>query len=101
MDDRLDGYDSFYFSKSIEERISEFNQKELNSQVFMLFEAGNCIGATVQKDNYVRYYRFHDFYVCLHYHIEEDRVSHCYAFDDYLELIPLRDELNMDAFVWK
>lgn len=102
MDDYDDGYDELlHFSESSRLTWQNFNQWELESQVFTLMDAGTFMGTTVQKEHYVRYYSVENFYACLFYHIEEDRVSRCFAFDDPTELDPLWDQLDIDAFVLK
>jgi len=102
MDDYDDGYDELlHFEESLKLTIQNFNKWELGSQVFTLMYSGTFLGTAVFQEYYVRFYSLENFYACLYYHLKEDRVSHCYAFDDPAELDPLWDELDMDAFVLK
>lgn len=81
--------------------VHNFNQWELEIQVLYIISLGKYIGTNVQKVHYVLYYQLNDFYACLFHHLEEDKVSHCYAFDDPDELNPLWDQLDIDPFLLK
>lgn len=81
--------------------VNNFNHCELVSQVYHIMDIGKYLGTTVQKEHYVLYYQLNDFYACLFHNLEENRVSHCHAFDDPDELNPLWDQLDISPFILK
>lgn len=98
MDDYPEAYNLSDFYEGNKLSFSSFNQCELESQVFHIMNIGTYIGTTVQREHYALYYQLNDFYACLFHNLEEDRVSHCYAFNDPDELNPLWDQLDIDPF---
>lgn len=100
MDESQEYIDSFSSNRGILS-VDNFNHWELVNQVYHIMDIGKYLGTTVQKEHYVLYYQLNDFYACLFHNLEENKVSHCYAFDDPDELNPLWDQLDISPFILK